>query len=99
MDFTFSDDQEALRDGVRSFLDDRGLSYVRAMVDDERGFTDDVWRAMGELGWTGLLVPEANGGLGLGLVDMVVVLEEMGRFPFPVLLVGGARDARGDAAR
>ena len=82
MDFTFSDDQEALRDSVRSFLDDRGMSYVRAMVDDERGFTDEVWSAMGELGWTGLLVPEAQGGLGLGLVDMVVVMEEMGRFPF-----------------
>jgi alkylation response protein AidB-like acyl-CoA dehydrogenase len=83
MDFTFSDDQEALRDSVRSFLADRGMTYVRAMVDDERGFTDDVWRAMSELGWTGLLVPEAQGGLGLGLVDMVVVMEEMGRFPFP----------------
>ncbi|HEX4492746.1 MAG TPA: acyl-CoA dehydrogenase family protein [Acidimicrobiia bacterium] len=83
MDFTFSDDQEALRDSVRSFLDDRGMSYVRAMVDDERGFTDDVWRAMTELGWAGLLIPEAHGGLGLDLVDMVVVMEEMGRFPFP----------------
>src|SRR5204863_7379833 len=59
------------------------MPYVRTMVDDERGFTDDVWSAMTELGWTGLLVPEADGGLGLGLVDMVVVLEEMGRFPVP----------------
>jgi alkylation response protein AidB-like acyl-CoA dehydrogenase len=82
MDFTFSDDQEALRESVRAFLSDRGMSYVRAMVDDERGFTDEVWSAMSELGWPGLLVPESDGGLGLGLVDMVVVLEEMGRFPF-----------------
>jgi alkylation response protein AidB-like acyl-CoA dehydrogenase len=82
MDFTFSDDQDALRDTVRSFLSDRGMAYVRAMVDDERGFTDEVWSAMSALGWPGLLVPEAQGGLGLGLVDMVVVLEEMGRFPF-----------------
>jgi alkylation response protein AidB-like acyl-CoA dehydrogenase len=83
MDFTFSDDQDALREGVRSLLSDHGMAYVRAMVDDERGFTDEVWSAMTALGWPGLLVPEADGGLGLGLVDMVVVLEEMGRFPFP----------------
>ena len=36
-----------------------------------------------KLGWTGLLVPEAHGGLGLGIVDLVVVMEEMGRVPFP----------------
>lgn len=83
MDFTFSDDQDALRESVRAFLTDRGMAYVRAMVDDERGFTDETWSAMSELGWPGLLIPESNGGLGLGLVDMVVVLEEMGRFPFP----------------
>jgi alkylation response protein AidB-like acyl-CoA dehydrogenase len=82
MDFTFSDDQDALRDSVRAFLSDLGMAYVRAMVDDERGCTDDVWSAMTALGWPGLLVPESDGGLGLGLVDMVVVLEEMGRFPF-----------------
>jgi alkylation response protein AidB-like acyl-CoA dehydrogenase len=74
MDFTFSEDQDALRETVRGFLSDRGMAYVRAMVDDERGFTDEVWAAMSELGWPGLLVPEADGGLGLGLVDMVVVL-------------------------
>ena len=53
------------------------------MADDERGFTDAMWDKIAELGWPGLLVPESNGGLGLGLVDMAVVLEEMGRLPFP----------------
>ncbi len=83
MDFQFSEDQDALRDGVRAFLTDHGMPYVRAMAEGERGFTDAVWRAMVDLGWTGLLVPESAGGLGLGLVDMVVVMEEMGRFAFP----------------
>src|SRR5689334_11931151 len=84
MDFTFSADQEALRDSVRSFLDGQaGMAYVRAMADDERGFTDDMWSRIAQLGWPGLLVPEALGGVGLGLVDMVVVMEEMGRLPFP----------------
>jgi alkylation response protein AidB-like acyl-CoA dehydrogenase len=53
------------------------------MIEDERGVTDDVWSAVVDLGWPGLLVPDALGGLGLGLVDAVVVLEEMGRVPFP----------------
>jgi alkylation response protein AidB-like acyl-CoA dehydrogenase len=84
MDFAFSDDQEALRASVKAFLADKAPNaYVRAMADDERGFTAEVWAAMAELGWTGLLVPETAGGLGLGLVDMVVVLEEMGRLPLP----------------
>src|SRR5438128_1876700 len=53
------------------------------MADDERGFNDESWREIAELGWPGLLVPESAGGLGLGLLDMEVVLEEMGRRTFP----------------
>jgi alkylation response protein AidB-like acyl-CoA dehydrogenase len=84
MDFQFSADQDALRDAVRGFLvNEAGSEYVRAMADDERGLTDDMWRRLADMGWPGLLVPETHGGLGLGLVDMVVVMEEMGRLPFP----------------
>jgi alkylation response protein AidB-like acyl-CoA dehydrogenase len=84
LDFTFSDDQDALRESVRAFLAREAPgAYVREMADDERGFTDEVWDKLAELGWPGLLVPEANGGLGLGLVEMAVVMEEMGRLPLP----------------
>ena len=84
MDFTFSDDQDALRDAARSFLiDEAPGAYIRAMADDERGFTDELWGKIAGVGWPGLLVPEAHGGLGLGLVDMTVVMEEMVRLPFP----------------
>jgi alkylation response protein AidB-like acyl-CoA dehydrogenase len=84
MDFTFSADQDDLRRTVRAFLASRSpKAYVQAMVDDDRGFTDDVWDEIVSLGWPALIVPEANGGLGLGLVDMVVVMEEMGRAVFP----------------
>jgi alkylation response protein AidB-like acyl-CoA dehydrogenase len=53
------------------------------MIEDERGFTDELWSRVTELGWLGLLIPEEHGGAGLGLVDLVVVQEEMGKLPFP----------------
>ncbi|HMC51989.1 MAG TPA: acyl-CoA dehydrogenase family protein [Acidimicrobiales bacterium] len=84
MEFTFSPEQEALRDAVRATLAaEAPMSFVRRMVDDERGFTDRLWQTMARLGWLGLLVPEDAGGLGLGLVDMAVVQEEMGRAALP----------------
>jgi alkylation response protein AidB-like acyl-CoA dehydrogenase len=85
MDFTFSSDQDQLRAAVRSFLEKEApAEYVRRMAEhDETGITPAVWGAIVELGWTGLLVPEDDGGLGLGLVDAVVVQEEMGRAVFP----------------
>ena len=85
MDFTFSPEQGALRDAVRSFLAaEAPTGYVRRMAEhDETGITPELWRRIVELGWTGLLVPEQHGGLGLGLIDAVVVQEEMGRAVFP----------------
>ncbi len=84
MEFTFSPDQEALRDAVHAVLADHATSeYLQAMADDPRGYTEPVWDHVVESGWPALLVPADQGGLGLGLVDAVVVLEEMGRIPFP----------------
>jgi alkylation response protein AidB-like acyl-CoA dehydrogenase len=84
MDFTFSDEQEELRRTLRAFLADRSpRAYVREMEDDPAGITPDIWSQLVGLGLTGLLVPEADGGVGGGLVDIVVVMEEMGRVPFP----------------
>ena len=85
MDFTFSPEQDALRDAVRSWLAaEAPTAYVRQMIEeDDRGFTDELWSKMADLGWLGVLVPEAQGGLGLGLVDVVVIQEEMGKLPFP----------------
>jgi len=85
MDFTFSPEQDALREAVRAFLvTEAPMSYVRRMAEhDDHGFSPEVWGKVVELGWTGLLVPEEHGGLGLGIVDAVVVQEEMGRAVFP----------------
>jgi alkylation response protein AidB-like acyl-CoA dehydrogenase len=95
LDFEFSEDQELLRATVRRFLTERApIAYVRDMLDDERGTTDDVWSGLSALGVTGLLVPEVHGGAGMGMVDMAVVLEELGRAvhpgPFASTAVGTA---------
>src|SRR5438309_4626686 len=85
MDFEFSPEQEELRATVRRFLTAQApvTPYVRDMLDDWRGTTDAVWKGLAELGVTGLLVPEAHGGAGMGMVDMGVVLEELGRAVHP----------------
>ena len=83
MDFNFSEEQDALRAAVRSALADGLADRVIELADDEAGITDELWSSWASLGWTGLLVDEEHGGLGLGLVDMVVVCEEMGRLPAP----------------
>jgi alkylation response protein AidB-like acyl-CoA dehydrogenase len=84
MDFGFSEEQEMLRSSARDFLaKEAPMTYVRRMMDDDRGFTDELWRKMAELGWMGLILPETYGGAGLDFVDMVVVLEEMGRVVLP----------------
>ncbi len=84
MEFTFSDEQDALRDAVRSFVArDADIAYVRGLLDDPVGVTPQGWSSLADLGWTGLLVPEEHGGLGLGLTDVVVVQEELGRGAFP----------------
>jgi len=84
MDFTFSPEQDDLRLAVRATLEaEAPATYVRAMIDDDVGVTPELWSTMAELGWLGVLVPVDAGGLGLGLVDMVVLQEELGKLPFP----------------
>jgi alkylation response protein AidB-like acyl-CoA dehydrogenase len=102
MDFGFSEEQEMLRQSVRGFLDaECPMTYVRQMMEDERGYSQDQWKKMVDLGWTGLIVPEQYGGAGLNMVDMVVVLEEMGKQVMPgpffasVILGGLAIDLGG----
>jgi alkylation response protein AidB-like acyl-CoA dehydrogenase len=85
MALDFTPEQEELRATVRRFLAERApISYVRSVYEDPRiGTTDDVWTSLVELGLPGILIPEAHGGLGLGLVDMGIVVEEMGRALHP----------------
>jgi len=82
MNFAFSEEQEELRNVVRGFLEAKSAeSAVREQMETEAGFDADVWKQMGEqLGLQGLAIPEEFGGQGYGYVELVVVLEEMGKF-------------------
>jgi len=79
MDFDFSDDQEMLRDTVRKWVEkDYDFERRRATV-KAGGFSRESWKGLADLGLTGLAVPEAQGGMGFGPVDAMVVMEELGR--------------------
>jgi len=106
MDFGFSEEQDMLRQSVQGFLaGECPMTYVRQMMEDERGYSEDQWKKMVQLGWTGLIIPEQYGGAGLNMVDMVVVLEEMGKVVMPgpffasVILGGLAIDLGGSEAQ
>ena len=79
MDFDFSEDQEALRDAVRRFVDkDYGFERRRG-IERAGGFDRGTWEGLAGLGLTALAVPEAHGGLGFGAVEAMVIMEELGR--------------------
>ena len=84
MDFTFSKEQKLLRQSIRDFLTRECEStLVREMEEDERGYTPELWRGMADLGWTGLIFPEKYGGTEGDFLDLVVMMEEMGRACLP----------------
>ncbi len=84
MDFGFSEDQEMLRQSARDFLaKECPMTLVRKMMEDESGHSPELWKKMAGLGWQGLILPEEHGGAGLTFVDLIVVLEEMGRVVLP----------------
>jgi len=87
MDLGLSEDQEFFRETTRKFLEaEVPIAAVRRLADEPSGFDRDWWRRGAELGWTSMLVPEEHGGgslAGEGLLDLVIVAEEMGRLVSP----------------
>ena len=81
MNFAFSEEQEELRRSVRRFLEGKSpIPEVRRLMETTDGYDEAVWAQMGkELGLQSLHIPEAYGGQGYSFVELVVVLEEMGR--------------------
>jgi alkylation response protein AidB-like acyl-CoA dehydrogenase len=84
MDLTLTEDQELIRSTARDVLAGRvATGGVAAVAGDPAGFSADLWKEMVELGWTGLAVPEAYGGVGEGFLEACLLIEEMGAAQVP----------------
>ncbi len=106
MDIGFSEEQELLRDTARKFLDSECTTrFVRQMMETEAAVTSEFWAQLADNGWLGISFPEEAGGSGLGLLDLVVLMEELGHavmpgpYPATVLLGGAAIAAAGSRAQ
>jgi alkylation response protein AidB-like acyl-CoA dehydrogenase len=105
VDFSFSPDQQLLKNSARAFLDEHMKpAQVRALWDDPRGDSETLWKEMAQLGWLGLALPEEAGGSALGLVETAILQEELGRAacpsPYlPTVLAAMALDRFGTAAQ
>ena len=95
MNFGFSEEQDLLRSTARKFLENECPSVkVRTLMDGPEAMDPALWAKLAEQGWLGLISPEEYGGMGLGFVDLVVLMEEMGRAVVPgpyfsTVLLGG----------
>jgi alkylation response protein AidB-like acyl-CoA dehydrogenase len=105
MPLFLTDEQSMLRDTARQFVAETApVSHMRGLRDagDRTGFSRDLWKQFAEMGFTSILIPEAEGGLGLGHVEAGVVLEEIGRnltpSPFLPTSVGAVTALNGAAA-
>jgi alkylation response protein AidB-like acyl-CoA dehydrogenase len=103
MNFGFTEEQELLRKTARDFLGEHApIQQTRAIMEGSQRFSQPLWKRMAELGWLGLAFPERYGGAGLSMVELGIVLEELGRslapVPFlPTVLAGFSLLEVGDA--
>lgn len=92
MDIKLTEEQAALQDAASKFMDNQcTFEFVRKMEkESELGYCPDMWRQFADMGWLGMLVPEKFGGMGMDLLDTVVLIREMGRHicPSPFLSTG-----------
>ncbi|WAH55400.1 acyl-CoA/acyl-ACP dehydrogenase [Pseudomonas silvicola] len=85
MNFDFSDEQQMLRDQARRLLRETcNFNALRERLDQGEQVDLNLWRQMAELGWLAVAIPEEQGGLGLGVLELCVLAEELGRTLAPV---------------
>ena len=84
MDFNLTEEQKILQKTARDFLEaECPSSFVREMETNDRGYTSELWGKMAELGWMALIIPEEYEGVGGSLLDLTIMMEEMGRACLP----------------
>lgn len=102
MQFGLSDSQQLLQDSARKFFAaECPMAQVRRLIETDTAFDAELWSRMGEQGFTGIIFPEEFDGAGLGTVELILLMEEMGRALLPgpffstVVLAGGVLHAIG----
>jgi alkylation response protein AidB-like acyl-CoA dehydrogenase len=90
MNFDFSDDQHAIKRTARELLAERfKLEHVRELA-EAKSYDDEVWRELCELGWPGIFIGEEHGGQGLGTVELIILMEELGYALAPLPFLSNA---------
>ncbi len=90
MNFDFTDDQRAIKETARDLLAKRfKLERLRELA-ESKGYADDAWAEVSELGWPGIFIPEEHGGQGLGVIELVILLEELGYVLAPLPFLSNA---------
>lgn len=85
MSFVLTEEQGLLQDQVRGLLAEQAtFESLRDLIDNDAPWNRELWQTMAELGLQGAAIPEAHGGVGLGLMDLCVISEELGRAVAPV---------------
>src|SRR5436309_3443285 len=80
MDLAFTEEQDLLRETVRSLLQKfSSPEIVRELEDSEPGYHEDLWEELGRQGLLGLTIPEEQGGSGMGPIELMILYEEFGR--------------------
>ena len=84
MNFELDEEQVMLKSSARDFLQQEcPKKLVRAIMEDPKGYSPELWKKIADLGWLGLTLPEEYGGVGSSFLDLVVLLEECGRALLP----------------
>jgi alkylation response protein AidB-like acyl-CoA dehydrogenase len=88
MNFDFTDDQQAIKRTAKDLLSDRFKPERVRELAEAGAYDDDAWKELSELGWPGIFIDEEHGGQGLGVVELVILMEELGYALAPVPFLG-----------
>ncbi len=83
MDFNLTEEQEVIQKSVRKFLEKEAKTVAREVEETEEGYSPQLWQKMADLGWMGISFPEEYGGTEGNLIDLMIILEEMGKMLVP----------------
>ena len=90
MNFDFTDDQQAIKRTANELLGARFKPERVRELAEAGSYDDDAWKEMSELGWAGIFIDEEHGGQGLGIVELAILIEELGYALAPVPFLSNA---------